>query len=304
MPHLPTLIGYLGDADITSVLAAHRRTLTELDASLSTAATSAATNNPEASADRTIRVLLGPRQRPETPSAALEFSDDRDPVSRMRRRLRHLQSCPICAEIDDACAEWLHWLARQAETDDDLSDVLPLCREHVWQARCVGGPALAPALAATVLHEAEERLVYAEKAIERVRRAWFRPAARGAVLGSLGQSRECPLCRRAREAGQRAILLLTALLKDTDGRSAFESGYGLCVRHAAQALSLPDEQPAGNIIASTTHARLAMLRWEIEEQLRRGAWQARPERRGAESGAWLKAGARFAGTVRLAGTGV
>jgi hypothetical protein len=38
-----------------------------------------------------------------------------------------------------------------------------------------------------------------------------------------------------------------------------------------------------------------LLRWELEEQLRRGAWQARPTRRGIESAAWLRAGPRFAG---------
>ena len=46
-----------------------------------------------------------------------------------------------------------------------------------------------------------------------------------------------------------------------------------------------------------------VLRWELEEQLRRGAWQARPEPRGTEAGAWLKAPARFAGTAGATGVG-
>jgi hypothetical protein len=122
--------------------------------------------------------------------------------------------------------------------------------------------------------------------------------ARCAAVASLRRGRACPLCVRAREAGERALALVAALVESTGGRRAFESGYGLCVRHAARAMAMPDAPALGDIVAQTVHARLALLRWELEEQLRRGAWQARPQRRGVESGAWLRAGPRFAGTVR------
>ena len=97
------------------------------------------------------------------------------------------------------------------------------------------------------------------------------------------------------------MALHAALLEDAGGRRAFEGGYGLCVRHAAQALLQPDARRIANIVATTLHARLALLRWELEEQLRRGAWQARPEARGTESSAWLRAPSRFAGTAGAAG---
>lgn len=306
MPHLPRLAEYLGDGRLAGVLAIHRTSVARLKAGLQDAAAPRLANDPEGPADRAIRAILGPAPRPamlRLDRAAAEYADEPDPVRRMRRRLRRLQRCAICAEIEDACAEWLGWLVRAAESAGDLSDVLPLCRHHVWQARFAGGPALAPALAGVVADEAEERLVYAGMACESAPRSmmplrWSGSAPRAAVPASLRRGRECPLCRRAREAGERAILLLAALLEETAGRRAFEGGYGLCVRHAAQALALPDARPASDIIASTMHARLALLSWELDEQLRRGAWQARPERRGAESAAWLRAGARFAGTVR------
>jgi hypothetical protein len=164
-----------------------------------------------------------------------------------------------------------------------------------------------------VTREAEERLLYASRALDRaagsggfvaaVRRAVAGSARRAAVLQALRQGRECPPCRHLREVGERAILLLAALLESADARRAFESGYGLCVRHAAQALALPQAAAVAGVVAARTHARLAVLRWELEEQLRRGAWQARPARRGGESGAWLKAGPRFAGTAAFAGHG-
>jgi hypothetical protein len=119
----------------------------------------------------------------------------------------------------------------------------------------------------------------------------------------LSNGRKCPLCRRMREAGERALALLAALLEDAGGRRAFEGGFGLCVRHAAQVLVKPEARHITSIVASTLHARLAMLRWELEEQLRRGAWQARPEPRGSESSAWLRAPSRFAGTAGVSGVG-
>ena len=306
MPHLACLVGYLDDASIGAALSTH----SGLTAALGSDLAGAFALDPEAAADRTMRVLLGPPRRTGRSLVELmraQFADDPDPVRRMRRRLRHLPGCAVCAEISEACDEWLGWLADAAEDEGDLSDVLPLCRDHVWQARCAAGVALAPALAAAVLREAEDRLAYAAAAREAgrgsallpaaARRAFAGSAARNAVLESLRRGRECPLCRRAREAGERAVLLLAALLESAGGRRAFESGYGVCVRHAALAMAMPNAPALGEIVAATTYARLALLRWELEEQLRRGAWQSRPQRRGAESAAWLKAGARFAGTA-------
>ncbi|MGE0257742.1 MAG: hypothetical protein AB7H71_05660 [Alphaproteobacteria bacterium] len=297
--HLPPLLGQLDERDIAGMLALHR------------AAT--ATLAPENDPDSAIRRLLGPLSLPRDPAAPPpdpDNADTPDPVRRMRRRLRELPSCAICAEIADASAEWLAWLARASENAvdaDGLSDVLPLCRDHVRQARTVAGPTLAPALAAAVRREAEQRLAFAGDAaagyggsrrlLDRLGRAFGAAPARSAVLASLRRGRECPLCARIGEAGERALALLAALVEDADGRHAFESGYGLCVRHAALALAMPHSPALSDIVARTTRARLLPLRWELEEQLRRGAWQARPQRRGVESAAWLRAGPRFAGTV-------
>ena len=295
MRHLPLLLEYLGEDSIGDILARHLGV--------------AAALKPETAADAAIRLILGPAPHAPSPPAPLpdsDIADIPDPVRRMRRRLRALPFCPICTEIADARAEWLSWLASASGNGGRILDVLPLCRDHVWHARIAAGPVLAPALAAVVLGEAEQRLAFAANAAAPRRGSrrlpgWIGNAVgaapgRRAALASLRQGRECPLCVRMREAGERALRLLVALIEYDDGRRAFESGYGLCVRHAAQVMAMPEATAFGDIVAHTTHARLALLRWELEEQLRRGAWQARPTRRGVESAAWLRAGARFAGT--------
>jgi hypothetical protein len=297
--HLPPLLEYLDRRHVGDILARHRDAAAALDVE---------------NADPVIRAILGPPPsvNPPAPPADPDGLDSADPVGRMRRRLRDLPSCTICAEIADANAEWLAWLAGASENAGKISDVLPLCRDHVWQARGAAGPALAPALAATVMREAEQRLVFAADAAlacrgsrrlpDRLARAFGAvpglDRARRAALASLCRGRECPLCARVREAGERALSLVAALVESVEGCRAFESGYGLCVRHAARAMAMPDAPALCEIVARTTRARLVLLRWELEEQMRRGAWQARPTRRGVESAAWLRAGPRFAGTAQ------
>ena len=233
MRHLPILIEYIDEGSIGDILALHR------DAT--------ATRKPDDAADTLLRVLLGPpplHPRPPALSPDPDGSDIPDPVRRMRCRLRDLPSCAICAEIEDSRAEWLGWLARASEDWCKLSDVLPLCGDHVWRARAVAGPVRAPALAAVVLREAEKRLGFAVDAaaacsgsrqlIHRLGRMIGTAPARHAAVASLRRGRECPLCVRAREAGERGLSLVAALVESTDGRRAFENGHGLCVRHAAR----------------------------------------------------------------------
>ena len=296
MRHLPPLLEYLDERSIGDILARHLGV--------------AAALKPENAADAAIRLILGPaRPRPA-------------PLPRCRTPAAPIfpipfagcaAACVLCPPARSAPKSRMPapsgsagWQARP-RTDGKISDVLPLCRDHVWQARTVAGPVLAPALAAVVLGEAEQRLAFAADAaaacrgsrrlLDRIGRAFGAAPGRRAALASLRRGRECPLCVRVREAGERALALVAALVESAGGRRAFESGYGLCVRHAARVMAMPDASAFGDIVAQTTHARLALLRWELEEQLRRGAWQARPQRRGVESAAWLRAGARFAGTV-------
>jgi hypothetical protein len=278
--HLPPLLGCLDERGTGDILARH------LDA--------AAALTPGHAADPIIRLILGPPPRssrlPALP-ADTDGADIPDPVRRMRRRLHDLPSCAICAEIADACAEWLDWLASASGNADKLADVLPLCREHVWQARAVAGPVLAPGLAAVVLREAGQRLGFAADAaavhggsrrlLDRLGRAFGAVPARRAALASLHRGRECPLCVRVRIAGERGLALAAALVESAGGRRDFEGGYGLCVRHAAQAIAMPDAPVLGDIVAQTTRARLALLRWELEEHC--GAARGRQGRSGAAS---------------------
>jgi hypothetical protein len=300
-PHLLDLASYLSAQAIEGVLERQHRQIGDLRAQLA---------GGEPVAERAIALLLGPadmrsRQSPQGDGAF--GAADADPVRRLRRRLRWQEGCSICAEIADAGAQWLRWLPDAAEGLGDLSDVVPRCRHHAWQATVAGSPALAASIAAALLAESDNILAHAVAGSRQycgfprlpapLRRALSEPARKRAALRPFALIRECPLCRRAREARERAIALLGALLEGAAARRSFEDGYGLCVRHAAHALRQLASGPPRDTIAATMRSRLAVLRWELEEQLRRVAWQARPEGHGGEADAWLRATARFSGTV-------
>lgn len=232
---------------------------------------------------------------------------EHDAIGRFSRRLSETATCPICLEVTESGVNWIEWLDAAAANGEDITDVVPLCRHHVWQALGRSGLSLALPLARTIVAEAQTRLWSARGTLSALRGGWkwlpepfghacFRRHARSHTLATLRQVRECPLCRRAHAARDRAIVLLGALLAESEGRNAFERGYGLCVPHAARALVLLGGRPAAHVITAAMHARLCRLRWELEEQLRRYSWSAIPEGHGAEAGAGLRASLLFSGT--------
>ena len=295
--HLPPLLEYLDERSIGDILARHLGV--------------AAALKPENTADTIMRLLLGPARPARDPPAPLRglwlyrYSRSRSPDAPSPARpallsgLRRNHGCP-------------HRVARLAGKRVREGTQGVGCVAAVPRPRLSGAYRRRPGAGAGARRGRPGRGRTApricsrfrglacrgsRRLLDRIGGAFGAASGRRAALASLRRGRECPLCVRAREAGERALSLIAVLVESAGGRRTFESGYGLCVRHAAQAMAMPDASVFGDIVADTTHARLALLRWELEEQMRRGAWQARPQRRGVESAAWLRAGVRFAGTI-------
>ena len=216
--------------------------------------------------------------------------------SALLRDLRRNRGCPrrVAGLAGKRVREW-----RQ-----DIGCIAAVPRPRLAGAH-VAGPALAPALAAVILARGRTaaRFAATRGASPRIRRlpGWSEHAfgaapGRRAALASLRRGRECPLCGRIREAGERALALARGA--DRIPRRAPRLRERVWVVCPPCGAGNGDAGGAafGDIVAHTTHARLALLRWELEEQLRRGAWQARPTRAASNSAAWLRPGARFAGT--------
>jgi hypothetical protein len=117
----------------------------------------------------------------------------------------------------------------------------------------------------------------------------------GRARAILGRPIACPVCQRLESACDRTLLLLLALLDERTQRTAFETGYGLCLKHFARALCLNPKPGIVEFIVDVQLAKLSRLEWDLTEYMRKRAWSARPEKKGEEQQAPERAIHRFSG---------
>jgi hypothetical protein len=237
-----------------------------------------------------------------------------DPVAEFLERCEG-RACPVCLEVRHAWIEWARWLDQAvSRADAVIEDLLPGCPEHVWAVVHRGCTALGRRATHRVVEASLDEIRMrtdtlagrpeagkGRRPLARLEEAIRGPRRRLQLTrGALARPLRCRLCERLTLAENRALALLFALLEDRRHRATVERGHGLCLNHLARALALG---PAPDIVAdlvAVEMARLACLQWELEEALRKSAWQFRPEARGAESTAWRRALLRFSGSLGTA----
>lgn len=89
--------------------------------------------------------------------------------------------------------------------------------------------------------------------------------------------------------------MILRLLEDPLGRKAYQSGWGLCLRHCIEAAKLAEVPSALVELLSAQIARLRLLEWELEEASRKDNWSVRYEPKGPESDVWRRAAYQFCG---------
>ncbi len=107
----------------------------------------------------------------------------------------------------------------------------------------------------------------------------------------------CPVCHHVETLETRAADRLLAVMRDAEGRRAFERSYGVCLRHAPLLLERAGTADLRRDIAAILLARVEVDRWEAEEYLRKQSWSQRHEPKGDEQTAWLRVSTRIAGVV-------
>jgi len=237
---------------------------------------------------------------------------ERNPVADFEASLKNGDVCPVCLGEYAAMGQWMGWLDKKIRTADHLDamlDVLPTCREHVRACVHFGGPSLQFAAVYAALKAAQNKILTAAKQLRRLEEKskiplWRRFKKENRTAGGTGaldprkvviEPIACPLCTRREVAGERALALLFALLEERRHRTVFEDGYGLCVRHFIQAVKSAPSHDMRTFLARVESAKLARLQWELDETMRKMAWDTRPEQKGSEQTAWHRAIARFSG---------
>jgi len=256
---------------------------------------------------RVTELLVGTDPNPSGLYAAAPMNgrrEPRDPVRQFASSLEAPLACPVCLEIRRARREWIAWLRDAAATGPDISDLLPLCPEHLWACVTTGSMTLAPAAVRNAFMQERSRVqrtFQALTALPRAQTPWKR--LRGARKASLRLASRalqvlescppCPVCQRLDEAESRAIILLLALLQEGRHEAALERGHGLCMPHFRRAMAEAGQKERPRLIR-LERAKIAALEWELDEARRKGVWSSRPEARGEEQRAWIRALRRFA----------
>src|SRR5206468_1821562 len=190
--------------------------------------------------------------------------------------LKRPDGCPVCLEVARAAWEWITWLNGAAVQDQDISDLLPICPEHIAAFVRIGSEPLALAVMRNALQATLERTVFAQRMLL-PKKPHARLLARirlkletsrqhpAAALDSLQRLLRCPVCARLATAETRALELLFALLEAPQYQAAFACGHGLCMPHFSQALARVPNQALRILLLRTQTAKLACLAWEVEE---------------------------------------
>jgi hypothetical protein len=245
-------------------------------------------------------------------SRIYKISENRDPLTDFISSLKKNTGCPICLDVYGALSQWIYWLNRNIISVDNVEamhDILPTCNAHVWSCIRLGRPVLQFAAASAALRAAQEKVTNAVRHMEQMnttRRQSARERKKNKKHNNqsllkvnpkktITSSLYCPLCSRIDGAKNRALNLLFALLQERRYRIDFENGYGLCLKHLADALVLQPSDEIGRFLIRVESAKLALLEWELEETMRKTAWTARPEIKGTEQSAWHRALVRFSG---------
>jgi hypothetical protein len=233
----------------------------------------------------------------------------RNPVADFLEDLSDDDECSVCKEIRRAWSEWMAWLADNHHVGDEVRDLLPVCSTHLRAAFHLGNRRFAATSLRNALHLACNRVhqglnLLVSPPMPDRKKTLFRPGwlfqreARPLreIRHSISRPVPCPVCHRLSVAGDRALLLLFALLESPQNQARFAKGNGLCLKHFSRALTLKPPVWIQAILTESQIARLALLQWELEESTRKEAWLFRPETAGTERTAWARAVRHFSGS--------
>jgi hypothetical protein len=195
--------------------------------------------------------------------------------------VEHACACPVCVEVERARQRWL--IAVPLAVAHGLDDwlFLPTCPEHVALAAGLGDTAVMATVAAHALrvagemaHQQVRTLVRAaeseaEQAAARIVHWGRRPRRRqsGPPKPPPPKIVRCAACERLAIAELHATGRLLRWLQGSRHRHAFEGGWGLCMKHHAQAYLLSPKGAVRSFLAADQARRLSeLVRWLKDEQ--------------------------------------
>lgn len=197
--------------------------------------------------------------------------------------IAHAEACPVCLEVDRARRRWIHDVPMAAEFRQIGWLFFPTCPEHLWTVVRLGDPNLT---AIVVTHALQVAIGHIQQEIAALVRAAEIEAelAQGAASSARSGTRprqkteilkpitvrptRCPGCERLIIAEDHATGSMLELLQQRKYRNAFHRGYGLCMKHFAQAYLIAPKGAIRTTLAEGQQGRLTAFAQTLDEMLR------------------------------------
>lgn len=190
------------------------------------------------------------------------------------------QACSVCVEVERARLRWLETAAFAVAHGLDDWLVLPTCPEHVALMSATSANDVRARVAVHALQVAGEQTHLQLRALVRSAESKAEQAAAAIVRWGRRPRRRkteappppapriarCAACERLAIAELHAVGRLLRLLRDPRQRDAFQAGYGLCMKHHAQAYLLEPRGAVRTLLAHDQARRLADFRQRIEDE--------------------------------------
>jgi len=111
----------------------------------------------------------------------------------------------------------------------------------------------------------------------------------GSLMDALVPQKRCPVCEKRDHVTHMYLSVLVEELKSPEMIQALRTSEGLCLPHLRLALGQIKKSSANEQLINIHREKLANLRTELEEFIRKNDYQAIQEGFGREGDAWLRA---------------
>lgn len=217
--------------------------------------------------------------------------------------------CPVCRLEQLGAERYLdsqfYENVNSPKWRDQLRASLGFCREHAWLAvdKRLGDP-LGFSIVYRDLVNSVLRRFETGKSPARVARSWtallrqLPEEARTWIAGALAAitpRKRCPVCEHRDETTRNTLAALLEELKQPEMVTALQSSQGLCLPHLSQALEHVQDVSVCETLLGIQREKLAGLRQELDEFIRKNDYQFAAEGFGSERDAWLRALAMVVG---------
>jgi len=239
---------------------------------------------------------------------AIAIGDTLQQYPTLSESIAHANGCPLCLEVERARRRWTSEISIAAKLNLGRWLFFPACPGHIRDVVRIGDPELIAAVTAHALHVAAEHFRQQALALERAdelrKEQAMAPIVRWGRRRRRKQSEpsfptplrptRCPACERLGVAQESAIGSLLELLRKEKLRSAFNRGYGLCMKHFAQAYLISPKGVIRSMLAEDQRNRLADFALMLDEMAK-----VSPENGSMAGGivAWPLALQRFCGFI-------